>query len=249
MAGGNPFMPPGLPGSGGAPTGGGPQSNPGASGVNGPGPSAQNSGLGRGPGASILAPGPPSAPPSGQAGPVPPSKQGQPFAGVHQNLRYLQNQFDDNVKAQKVLDHLRTELDQLMDMGDMVRPEHVIEAAGRLVGHGIGATQLAQIMSDMPAQGGEGLASWVRMHDVTVTQAENAVSMENRVLGRRLGVAGIKSLAASHLEQEASQARGSMPSAPMPMGGPAPSSPASIMGSNALGGGIPQGPDEGGEGG
>src|SRR5215471_984838 len=180
MAGGNPFMPPGLPGSGGAPTGGGPQSTPGA-GVNGPGPSAQNSGLGRGPGASILAPGPPSPPPSGQAGPPPASRAGQPFADIHQNLRYVKNQFDDNVKAQKVLDHLRVELDQLMDMGDMVRPEHVIEAAGRLVGHGIGATQLAQIMSDMPAQGGEGLASWIRMHDLTITRQEAAVARETAV--------------------------------------------------------------------
>jgi len=129
---------------------------------------------------------------------VPPSRQGQPFADVHQNLKYVKNQYDTNMKAQKVLDHLRVELDQLMDMGDMVRPEHVIEAAGRLVGHGIGATQLAQIMSDMPSQGGEGLASWIRMHDISVTGAEQHLAQNTAVLQHRMGVAGIKSLAALH---------------------------------------------------
>src|SRR5215813_4461778 len=104
MAGGNPFMPPGMPGAGGAPTGGGPASQPGVS--------RQNAGLGRGPGASILAPGQPPAPPNGQAGPPPASKAGQPFADVHQQLKYAQARFDDNMKATKVLDHLRVELDQ-----------------------------------------------------------------------------------------------------------------------------------------
>jgi hypothetical protein len=112
-------------------------------------------------------------------------------------------QFQDGMKAQEVLDHLRVELDGLMDHGDMVRPEHVIEAAGRLVGHGIGATQLAQIMSDMPSMGGEGLASWIRMHDITVSQQEQKVAMENNLLQHQMGVAAFKSIAASHLEQTA----------------------------------------------
>src|SRR5215467_12161246 len=113
-------------------------------------------------------PAPPSPAPTGNSMGVPPSKQGQPFADVHANLKYVQKQFDIGKKAQGVLDHLRRELDELMEYGDMVRPEHVIEAAGRLVGHGIGAAQLAQVMSDMPSQGGEGLASWIRMHDLTI---------------------------------------------------------------------------------
>jgi len=187
MAGGNPFMPPGGAG-GGAPVGGGPVPQ-------GPAPRPE--------GASINAPPePPSAPPSGNAM-LPPSKAGQPFADVHQNLKYAQNRFDTNMKAQRVLDHLRVELDQLMEMGDMVRPENVIESAGRLVGHGIGATQLAQIMSDMPAQGGEGLASWIRMHDVTITNAERQLAQQTSVIQHQLGVAGIRSIAATHMQQEA----------------------------------------------
>jgi len=163
---------------------------------------------------------------------LPPSKQGQPFADVHQNLRYVKSQFETGMKAQKVLDHLRTELDGLMDMGDMVRPENVIEAAGRLVGHGLGATQLAQIMSDMPGTGGEGLASWIRMHDMTVTQAEMSLAKENAVLGHRMAVAGIRSIAASHLEQTAMT--GQQPTQHIGPGGPSP-------GGGAPGGGAPGG--------
>jgi len=187
----NPFMPPGT--------------GPGDNGPANTGPS----------GASIAAPTPgPAAPPSGTASAVPPSKQEQPFADVHQNLKYVQNQYNQNMKAHQVLDHLRVELDQLMEMGDMVRPENVIEAAGRLVGHGLGATQLAQIMSDMPATGGEGLASWIRAHDVTITQAEMQLAQSTNVLQHRLGVAGVKSLAAVHMEQEASRG----PPSPMIIG-------------------------------
>jgi hypothetical protein len=116
------------------------------------------------------------------------------------------------MKAQGILDHLRTELDKLMDMGDTVRPEDVIEATGRLVGHGIGATQLASIMSDMPAMGGEGLASWVRMHDVTITNAEMQLNQEVRMLQSRLGVAGLKSLSATALEHHMDAFAGKVPS-------------------------------------
>src|SRR5215467_53018 len=112
----------------------------------------------------------------------------------------LQVQYKDGMKAQQVLDHLRVELDQLMDMGDVVRPEHVIEAAGRLVGHGIGATQLAQIMSDMPSVGGEGLASWIRMHDVTVADTQMKLSQENDLIRHRLGMVGMRMMAEQHVQ-------------------------------------------------
>src|SRR5215472_18693703 len=154
MAGGNPFMPPGAAGSGGAPIGGGP----------------------------VIGASQPARP-SGAS--MPPRNDRTPMEQVGATL---QVQYKDGMKAQQVLDHLRVELDQLMDMGDVVRPEHVIEAAGRLVVHGIGATQLAQIMSDMPATGGEGLASWIRAHDLTITQAEMQLAQSTNVLQHRLGV-------------------------------------------------------------
>jgi|SRR5215469_3215541 len=232
MGGNNPFMPGANPG--------GPvlQPNPGAVG----GASRQNSGLGRGPGASILAPGPPGMPPSGRAGPPPASKAGQPFADVHQQLKYTQSQFKQGQQAQQVLDHLRRELDGLMEMGDTVRPEHVIEAAGRLVGHGIGATQVATIMSDMPAQGGEGLASWIRMHEAVVTNAEAQLIKENLLIQHQMAVAGLRSMAATHLVHEATQGPQAT-QGPTPMNQLAPGS--NMAGPSGVEGGVDQGPPGG----
>jgi hypothetical protein len=118
---------------------------------------------------------------------------------TEQEGRAAELKYKDGMRAQEVLDHVRRELDQLVDWGDTVRPEHVIEAAGRLVGHGLGATQLAQLMSDMPAQGGEGLASWVRMHDMVIGQAEQALVQENNLVRHRMGIAGIRMLAEQHI--------------------------------------------------
>lgn len=221
MAGGNPFMPPGssLPTSM-------PGANPGGPVQGGQSLSDIADAMGQNPADGQPARG--AAVPPGSQGrqsgnngvQVPPSKQGQPFADVHQNLKQVQAQYKDNMRAQQVLDHLRVELDQLMDYGDMVRPEQVIEAAGRLVGHGIGATQLAQIMSDMPAVGGDGLASWIRMHDLTITNAEQMLARQTALFQHQLGVASIKSLAASHLEQTSKEGRQAMQqsiTAPQPM--------------------------------
>jgi hypothetical protein len=149
-------------------------------------------------------------------------------------MQYAKSQYDQAMKAQGVLDHLRVELDTLMNMGDTVRPEDVIEAAGRLVGHGLGASQLAQIMSDMPAMGGEGLASWVRMHDNTISQAEQQLSLQTRVLQHNMGIAATTAMAATHMESRMRQSgvpsvppasvdmtppRGRPPNALMPDGG------------------------------
>jgi len=125
-----------------------------------------------------------------------------------------ETQHKQNMQAFDVLDKVRGELDDLMNLGDMVRPEDVIQAAGRLVGHGFGAENLAQLLSDMPTMGGQGLASWIRMHDITVTQAEMQLRQASYVTQSRMGIAAIKSLAASQLEHAAGQDKGGDPSAP-----------------------------------
>jgi hypothetical protein len=218
MAGGNPFMPPGANPGGPVPQPGVGQ-GPGGQSASSAGPNrGRLSEVGRAPfngaGASILAPGGPPTPSRGGNATAPPSKQGQPFADIHANLKQARAQYNDVKKAGEVLDHLRTELDGLMEMGDMVRPEHVVEAAGRLVGHGIGASQLAQIMSDMPATGGEGLASWIRMHDMTITDAEQKVALETRYLQHNLGTAAVSAMAATHLESRMQEPRGSSMASP-----------------------------------
>lgn len=192
MAGGNPFMPPGA----GLPAGM-PGANPAGPVPGGPLAGSLSKGGFAPPGGDEDQPARGPAPPPGQNGQ---EQGGQRPPSLEQVGRMAQNQYKDGMRAQQVLDHLREELDQLMDHGDMIRPEQVIEAAGRLVGHGIGAAQLAQLMSDMPATGGEGLAGWIRMHDVTVTNAEQALMQENNLIRHRMGMVGMRMLAQQHVQ-------------------------------------------------
>lgn len=128
-----------------------------------------------------------------------------PMGGIHAQLNRVSAAYDNGQRAQRVLDHVREELDGLMDMGDVVRPEDVVASAGRLVGKGIGAQQLAELLSSMPTVGGEGLASWVRMHDLTIRQAEANLGRENDLVRHRMGVAALRSLTANALEGKAQE--------------------------------------------
>lgn len=154
-------------------------------------------------------------------GPLPKSQRADtsgPFGDVHANLNQAVARYRVGQRAQQVVDHIREELDSLMDMGDVVRPEDVIGAAGRLVGKGIGAQQLAELLASMPTMGGEGLASWVRMHDQTIRQTEMALQKETDMSRHQMGIAGMRSLAANaaedHIRMQAGAAaastRGSM---------------------------------------
>lgn len=175
-------------------------------------------------------------------GPLPKGQRADtsgPFGDVHANLNQAVSRYRVGQRAQQVLDHVREELDNLMDMGDVVRPEDVIGAAGRLVGKGIGAQQLATLLSSMPTVGGEGLASWVRMHDLTIRQAEMALQKENDLSRHQMGVAGMRSLAANAAEDHIrGQARNAAAAMRGSMGALA---PASGVGGGAAraGGGMP----------
>jgi hypothetical protein len=165
-----------------------------------------------------------SAPPSARGAGTP-----TPFDQVHQNLESAQKQYKNNMKAYQVIDHVRREMDDLMEMGDMVRPEDVIQAAGRLVGHGLGAENLAQVLGDMPTVGGQGLASWIRMHDVTIRGAEAKLGQETDLMRHRLAIAGFRSLAAIHAEDGIRRGVGAaMSGGPGPGPGPTPSQGSSL---------------------
>lgn len=171
----------------------------------------------------------PQAPqPDQPEGPIPAGQRADtsgPFGDVHANLNQSVAKYRMGQRAQQVLDHVREELDNLMDMGDVVRPEDVIGAAGRLVGKGIGPQQLAELLASMPTMGGEGLASWVRMHDATIRQAEMALSKENDLSRHQMGVAGMRSLAANAAEDRIrGQARNAAASMRGNMGALAPQS-------------------------
>ena len=149
-----------------------------------------------------------------------------PFAQAHQDAEQAADKFKTNMKALNVMDSLREELDDLMSKGDMVRPEEVIQSMGRLMGHesGVfGAEDTAKFLSDMPTMGGQGLATWIRMHDVSIRQVEAKLVQDTNFQQHRMGVTAIKAMAATTLMQEAQQrqARGlpGLPSPPQMPGG------------------------------
>src|SRR5215467_14499866 len=192
---------------------------------------------------------PPSGGPPPSEGPPSRGRSGGPPGPMDELMArhdYVKSQHDILTKARGMLDHMRREMDQLTRMGDTVQPTDVIAAAGRLVGHGVGARELATIMADMPTAGGQGLAAWLAAHDAGVTQQEGHVEMMLNLTGHALGQTSMQILAGIHMHQRAaqalSQANRAGPLSPRPISAPAGQGPA--MSPNALaptgaGGGMP----------
>lgn len=107
--------------------------------------------------------------------------------------------YDQLTKAKGMLDHMRREMDQLVQKGDTVSPDEVVSAAGRVVGHGVGAREMAMMLADMPQMAGQGLAAWLAAHDQGVRQQEAHVAQMLQVAAHRYGVAGVGMLAADAL--------------------------------------------------
>ena len=146
--------------------------------------------------------------------------------------------YDKLVSAGHMLDHIREEMDKLSAMGDTVTPEDVVAGAGRLVGHGVRASELAAILSEMPTQAGQGLAAWVAQNDALVTQQEQHVAQMRGIAAYRMGVSAVRVLAANHLQQRAQQRAATMGGlAPRARGAAA--APATAMAPSGAGG-MPQ---------
>lgn len=122
--------------------------------------------------------------------------------------QYAKALFDQVSKARNMLDHMRREMDQLTMKGDTVDPQEVIAAAGRVVGHGVNAHDMAAILADMPTQGGQGLAAWLAAHDVSIRQQENQANTLLRLTGNRMAAAGMRVLAEQHIMQRTREAAG-----------------------------------------
>lgn len=108
---------------------------------------------------------------------------------VHQKL----------VTADRILNAIRGEMDKLSLMQDTVTPEDVIAAAGRVVGHGVPARELASLLADMPSQAGQGLAAWVAQQDQALSQQEAHVSQMKEIAQHRMGVSAVRAMAADEM--------------------------------------------------
>lgn len=164
----------------------------------------------------------------GAPGDTAPDNMSPPMGGgrgqvseVQAQHQYAKAMFDQVSKARNMLDHMRREMDQLTSKGDTVDPQDVIAAAGRVVGHGVNAKDMAAILAEMPAQGGQGLAAWLAAHDVSIRQQEDHANMVLSVIGNRMAASAMRVLAEQHMQQrgrEAAAARAGGPMAPRGQG-------------------------------
>ena len=164
----------------------------------------------------------PQEPPAG-AGPMAGSSVGGPAGSPHMpslvdEMEQTKAQHDKLLGAAGTLSKVRTELDSLVKLGDMVTVEDVIKGAGGLVAAGLEPKAVAGLLADMP-QSGEALASWLKAHDVDVTAREQQLEQMHSGVRHELGVKAMRVLAAHGAGQQ-SMPQPSAQALP-PAGGPA----------------------------
>lgn len=130
---------------------------------------------------------------------------------IHTAHAYNKAVYNKTLSAGRMIDHLRTEMDKLTDMGDTVTPEDVIAGAGRLVGQGVPARELASILSEMPTQAGQGLAAWVLQNDRLLTQQEALITRQTDMAAHRMAQSALQVIATEHLMGHARNLRAAMP--------------------------------------
>jgi hypothetical protein len=132
---------------------------------------------------------------------------------VYRTHDALRAHYDKLMESRELLDHVRVELDGLKKLGDAVSLDDVMKASGRLVGHGFGAANMAELLTSLPqGDGGAPLAAWIAQHDLDVTGREEQMDRIQNGLGHHLAVAAMRGLAMRHLEEPAQ-------GAPPPPGG------------------------------
>jgi hypothetical protein len=143
-------------------------------------------------------------------------------------------------QAKATFDHIRVEMDKLVEMGDTVSPEDVVAAAGRVVGHGVPAGDMASLLAQMPTMAGQGLAAWLAQQDQAVRAQELHVEQVSRIAQGRLAASAFRGLAAEHVMQRGRERTAA--NALMQRGAPAaaPGSSPGALGAAPAGGGMPQ---------
>ena len=90
---------------------------------------------------------------------------------------------------------VRSALDSLLERGDTVRPEDVIDEAGRVVAGGIDPMQMATLLADMP-EGGPALQGWLQAHEQQFAQQQAQLAQAHEAARHQLGTSAIRMLAA-----------------------------------------------------
>jgi hypothetical protein len=143
------------------------------------------------------------------------------------NHAELKAKFDKLQAAGKLLSSVRSELDQLSALGDMVSADDVMKSSSKLVAAGMSAGAVAGLLADMPPDG-PGLQEWVTLHDQGVKQREAQLEQVRANVQHELGVGAMKVLTAHALGPKApdamapdpGQGPGNAPANPLSLGAP-----------------------------
>lgn len=103
-----------------------------------------------------------------------------------------------------MLAKVREQMDKLTALADTVTQDDVVEAAGKLVGAGLGSVAVAGILASMP-EDGEALQGWVRQQDQQIVQREAQAVRALQLTRHQLGVTAMKSIIGHSAEQHAAQ--------------------------------------------
>lgn len=142
-----------------------------------------------------------------------------------QRLQMAHGQIKSNygkIKDMSVLlGHIRTEMDNLAQMGDAVSVDDVVKSAGRLVAHGVTPMGMATILAEMPP-GGEALRQWIAEKDLMIGQREQEAKLALGGLRHELGTTSLR-LLAGHAVKDGMEAPGPLaPNQPGQAPAPAP---------------------------
>ena len=123
------------------------------------------------------------------------------LAGSHEAFETDAKRHAKLVESSNRLDGARKAMDSLVTKGDMVTPEDIVDAASGLVAHGFTPQSLAELLSTMPAQGGEALQGWVKQNDAKLQMAEKSMQPALAQSTLHLGGRAMASLHLDHLER------------------------------------------------
>lgn len=148
------------------------------------------------------------------SGGIPAGRDPIEFAHQSAKAQYLKLQ-----DAFRHMQDLRSELDKLGNLGDLVDPDDVVKSAATLVGKGFVPQELAVILSSMPVQSGPQLAAWIATHDEMLKAVEAQAQMTLDAAAHQLGVAAMGRLFQEHVKSAAaaSTARPAAPVGERPM--------------------------------
>jgi hypothetical protein len=156
-----------------------------------------------GPGPGMLSPSNPLVPGShpGSESDVPQPTSGDqtPWDQIYGMAQQNKAQYDKIRTASQQVSHLRSGMDKLLQLGDMVTPEDVMNEAGSVVARGISPKDMATLLSGMPISGGQQLQQWLALHDTVLRQHEAQTKQALNLARHRMGVSAMQALAAHNL--------------------------------------------------